>query len=126
MKKHLGEMRRLPLMERLFVDRFTKKMAAVILLGGKCVRCGESDILALDFHHIEHKVTNVANLRLKPWLEFITEARKCELLCRNCHGRDNTNVERFERLKDLIRERAERMVKMALTMERRAEVERKR
>jgi hypothetical protein len=63
-------------------------------LGGKCIRCGYDEfVAALDFHHIQDdKESTVANLLLaavgykNARLEAaLAEARKCILLCANCH-----------------------------------------
>ena len=55
-------------------------------LGGKCSRCDYSEeIRILQFHHHEdNKIDNVTNLQSLPRIEV--EARKCILLCPNCHA----------------------------------------
>ena len=55
--------------------------------GGKCERCGYSNYLgALDFHHKDpsQKEFTIGNrdFRLEQCIE---EAKKCILLCSNCH-----------------------------------------
>lgn len=55
--------------------------------GGKCQRCGYSTYLgALDFHHIEQddKEFTIGNRDFK-LKECIEEAKKCVLICTNCH-----------------------------------------
>jgi len=73
--------------------RYRKKLAQVKkrlveMFGGKCSRCPVSDFRVLDFDHINPK-TKRFNLCIgsmhRPWAELVTEARKCQLLCANCH-----------------------------------------
>jgi len=70
-------------------NRWTdRKRKAVILLGGKCCKCGYDKCLnALQFHHIDpsKKEFDWNKLRQKVWEDVITELKKCILLCANCH-----------------------------------------
>lgn len=52
-----------------------------------CSRCGFDDYRALQFHHNGDKEQNVADMvRKSMCLESIKEeAKKCEVLCANCH-----------------------------------------
>jgi len=72
-----------------------------ISFGGKCVMCGYDKCLsALDFHHPDpsKKDDNVGRLLSeKGKLVAYKEAKKCKLVCRNCHaelhyGFDNISV----------------------------------
>lgn len=56
-------------------------------LGGKCVKCGFSDKRALMFHHKDgrNKQMNIGDTANKNFDELLVEAKKCELLCANCH-----------------------------------------
>ena len=60
------------------------------MLGGKCAQCGyKKSLPALSFHHInaEEKKFDISNGRiLQEWDEVVEEAKKCELLCLNCHA----------------------------------------
>ena len=68
-----------------------RKLELIALLGGKCVRCGYArNFAALEFHHIERHsklfqldMRSLANLQ---WDLVMQEARKCRLLCSNCHA----------------------------------------
>ena len=53
----------------------------------KCNRCGYTDHRALQFHHNGDKEANVADMyRRRVNLDKIKlEAKKCEVLCANCH-----------------------------------------
>lgn len=67
------------------------KQYLVKCLGGKCNRCGYNRYDGvLDFHHIDSKkkLYTIANLLRNPVnFDIIrTEAKKCVLLCKICHG----------------------------------------
>lgn len=62
--------------------------------GGKCLRCGYDRCLkALEFHHIDptKKEFTISNgdFRLK---EAVEEAKKCILICSNCHKELHDNM----------------------------------
>lgn len=63
------------------------KQELVTLAGGCCSRCGYNrSISALDFHHINNdKEGTIANLMTFSPDKAREEARKCLLLCANCH-----------------------------------------
>ena len=70
-------------------NRRRKKEKLVKLAGGKCSICGYCKYVgALDFHHIDPKNKEFA-LSVKGLsysLEsLIKEAKKCVLVCKNCH-----------------------------------------
>lgn len=70
------------------VRRYRNKLAAVQLLGGKCVRCGWSgSIYGFQFHHIDpsKKSFTIGQVNNKSWVVIKKELEKCELLCANCH-----------------------------------------
>ncbi len=57
--------------------------------GGKCTICGYKKYIgALDFHHINPS-TKLFSLSVKglcySWDSILKEAKKCILLCKNCH-----------------------------------------
>lgn len=60
-----------------------------IAFGGKCGICGYSRCTRnLGYHHLDPKVKEYAiNCgRTVSWASLVIEARKCVLLCANCHG----------------------------------------
>lgn len=70
------------------------KRELVESVGGCCVRCGyNKSVAALEFHHTgDNKENTVANLLTKAagkngdhFALAIAEAKKCILLCANCH-----------------------------------------
>lgn len=73
--------------------RLERKRKLVILHGGECIRCGYDKCLAsLEFHHRDpkEKLFSISEAGLqKKWEEIVDEAKKCDLLCKNCHGEDH-------------------------------------
>jgi len=70
-------------------SRRNKKEKLVKMFGGKCTICGYKKYSgALDFHHIDPKTKSFA-LSVKglcySWTTVTNEAKKCVLLCKNCH-----------------------------------------
>lgn len=68
------------------------KHRIVEALGGKCIICGfDKWTESLDFHHInpKEKLFNLSSLGIskgsKNWKSIVEEARKCVILCANCH-----------------------------------------
>lgn len=59
------------------------------LSGNACVICGENDIRALEFDHIDpkNKLFNISQaVRLGySWDDVSRELKKCRILCSNCH-----------------------------------------
>jgi hypothetical protein len=66
-----------------------KKQKLVDLLGGRCEICGyDKSIAALSFHHKDRKkkkfaISTYLNLPLE---DLVIEAKKCSLICLNCHA----------------------------------------
>ena len=64
------------------------KKKLVKLFGGKCIKCGYNKcIQALHFHHRnpEEKEFSIARTG-KSFEACVKEAKKCDLLCANCHA----------------------------------------
>jgi hypothetical protein len=70
--------------------RFINKRKLVEALGGKCSSCGFSGHQrALHFHHLDpssKKFQITPFLARAPFESLLAEARKCVLLCGNCHA----------------------------------------
>src|SRR5208337_727124 len=54
----------------------------------KCTRCGESDPICLDFHHVDEKtkkfgISSIVNEVRKSEKEILEEIEKCIVLCAN-------------------------------------------
>jgi len=74
--------------DRTFILNKIKKIRAVNLLGGKCIKCGNGNIFQLVFHHENEneKDHNPADMiREARWSLIEPEIKKCILLCENCH-----------------------------------------
>ena len=72
--------------------RREKKRKLVEHFGGECVRCGyKKNIRALDFHHPnDDKEGQVSALMDRGKIEeAYKEAKKCILLCANCHREEH-------------------------------------
>ena len=69
---------------------WSRKLELIKMMGGECSRCGyKENIAALDFHHLnpEEKsfqldARHLSNTHMEKIME---EAKKCVLLCANCH-----------------------------------------
>jgi predicted nucleic acid-binding Zn ribbon protein len=59
------------------------KLKLIKKLGGKCMKCGFSDIMALEFHHLEKR--NDYQHNNERFLKFLKDNHKLQLLCANCH-----------------------------------------
>lgn len=78
-----------------YIRGWANKIRAISLIGGCCKKCGNTNIFQLDFHHInkDDKEKGVGRLRHSRWSVIKEEAKKCELLCRNCHC-----IEHYDRI----------------------------
>jgi hypothetical protein len=67
-----------------------KQFAEFKLLRG-CDKCGyKKSAYALDFHHPDkNKEKQVSSLKNCTWERMLSEAAKCELLCKNCHAEEH-------------------------------------
>jgi len=74
-------------------ERRRRKEILVKMLGGRCANCGyDKSIRALSFHHLcpDDKLFDVSNGHImSEWNTVIEEAKKCELLCLNCHAEEH-------------------------------------
>lgn len=91
--------------------RHIQKRELLELVGKlKCEKCGYSgkNYSSLDFHHSGNKSFGVsdglysARGVIVSTKELIDEISKCVVLCGNCHILEHIDVEKFNRLKDLI------------------------
>ena len=67
--------------------RLGRKLKFIQLLGGKCVRCGDTDPSKLEFDHIKQKTKSfdISNAKDAPEKHVVRELKKCQLLCHDCH-----------------------------------------
>lgn len=73
--------------EYTYILRWSKKIKAINLLGGKCQNCNEDRPWLLSFHHKESNEKNfsIGDYILYRWSKVEKEVLKCELLCEKCH-----------------------------------------
>ena len=72
-------------------ERRRRKEYLVKMLGGHCAKCGyHQSISALSFHHKDPKTKlfHISNngCLMQDWNMVLSEAKKCILLCLNCHA----------------------------------------
>lgn len=76
--------------------RRRRKQKLIELFGGKCCLCGyDKCVAALHFHHLnpKEKSFGIASRGLThSWEKLKKEARKCVLLCSNCHAEVESGV----------------------------------
>jgi integrase len=71
---------------------YEKKVKLVRIKGGHCKDCGlhydEKNAAVFCFHHrrLSAKQFSVGHLLSKSWERVLKEAKKCDLLCSNCHA----------------------------------------
>jgi hypothetical protein len=64
---------------------YQNKLYLIKLLGGKCQKCDEKDMNCLQFHHLDDKDFSLGPRMRKSRKYLEKEAKKCILLCANCH-----------------------------------------
>ncbi len=84
-------------------SRIKKKEELVKIFGGKCRICGYKRYIgALDFHHIDPSA-KLFSLSVKglcySWDTVLKEAKKCVLLCKNCHTEVENNIINISNIK---------------------------
>jgi hypothetical protein len=73
------------------------KERLVQAFGGKCAACGYNKCVdALQFHHLDptQKDFTMGSVRasIKSWASIVEEARKCIMLCANCHSEVHAGI----------------------------------
>ena len=68
-----------------------RKLQLLELFGNACYNCGyNANLAALHFHHLDaSKKTFKLGMRTlsnRSWNAILEEAKKCQLLCANCHA----------------------------------------
>lgn len=77
--------------------RIDVKRRLVEMKGGQCQRCGYDKCLdALHFHHRDpsQKKFRLGNSGNRSFKKTVTEAKKCDLLCANCHIETHMEISR--------------------------------
>jgi len=76
--------------QQVYIRRWAQKYILIRRFGGKCKRCGESNIVLLEFHHINKRGDRFRNNQ-SMWADrrmdasLLEEMKKGEILCRRCH-----------------------------------------
>ena len=81
--------------------RQANKLKLINMLGGKCVICGyNSCSAALQFHHTDPKKKHfaISDNTTNKFEKLQEEAKKCILLCANCHAEVEYGVTTFSTL----------------------------
>ena len=81
-------------------SRIKKKIKLVKMLGGKCKICGYNRYVgALDFHHLNRskkKFSLSVRGLCYSWETILQEARKCVILCKNCHTEVENGIRKLK------------------------------
>lgn len=67
------------------VWKAARRKRLIEMLGGCCVRCGATEDLEFDHIDPSTKVFTISAVLSKAWDVLVTEAAKCQLLCKPCH-----------------------------------------
>ena len=83
--------------------RKNTKLRLVEAFGGKCGICGyNKSVRALSFHHLDPNEKEISFTgRCVSWIKIVEEARKCVMLCSNCHMEVHDGVTKIP--EDIIR-----------------------
>ena len=87
-------------------ERRRRKEILVKMLGGCCQHCGyKKSVVALSFHHKDPSkkcfdISHNGSL-LRDWDELVAEAKKCDLLCLNCHAVCEEEINQAKPMQDL-------------------------
>ena len=86
-----------------------RKLEVINLFGGKCIRCGyDRNLAALQFHHRPGEV-KLYNVDLRAFAntevdKILDEARKCDLLCNNCHVEEHNEWMNIDYVNEILKE----------------------
>lgn len=86
-------------------SRRNKKKRLVYAMGGKCCICGYNKCFgALEFHHKnkKDKEGELSHLGSKRISVLLKEAKKCILVCSNCHREIHAGLVDAAKIKDII------------------------
>lgn len=73
-------------MRKYMLKRYhSRRQHAIAFLGGKCVRCGDTDNLQFDHVDKSKKTFPISELWSIAENKFFEELEKCQILCGRCH-----------------------------------------
>jgi hypothetical protein len=88
------------------VRRLRIKNKLVEFRGGKCQVCGYSKcLMALDFHHLDEKTKEFELSQrdlTRSWDKILAEAKKCILVCANCHREIHAGIVDLQKLSLMV------------------------
>lgn len=78
---------------------------------------------SLSFHHREKGnkkfVINACSARkVVHWEDILLEMDKCDVLCQNCHAMKHTDIDKFNKFRDMIYEKIKNMIELPLPLNR--------
>ena len=72
--------------DSLWADSHERKSRLISAMGGSCLICGFNQYRsAMDFHHVRGKTGHMSTLLQNSFPKAVAEAKRCVLLCANCH-----------------------------------------
>lgn len=78
--------------EKKKLKRAERRAMLLAIKSAGCSRCNEKHPACIDFHHLDPSVketcVGVAVNRNWSWDRVLCEIEKCELLCANCHRKE--------------------------------------
>jgi hypothetical protein len=84
--------------------RWDKKKKLIHIMGNQCWKCGDKNlpICVWQWHHLDPnlKVKALSQMLVKSWENLLDEAKKCVLVCSNCHKILHYGEERLDAIKD--------------------------
>lgn len=86
---------------RFLYTRFSQREKAIKILGGKCIKCNETNHCFLTFHHInpETKTLEISGaFGHTKWPIIEEELQQCVLLCVKCHIVEHLDTQRTNKV----------------------------
>lgn len=81
----------MPTKEYMREYRKKRKEIALNMLGNKCCKCGVESNLQFDHVTPDGKINEISSMLTAKFEIFLSEVKKCQLLCYNCHLEKSIN-----------------------------------
>ena len=72
--------------------REERRAKLIALIGDRCVHCGSKDNLQFDHKNKKDKSFDISHSIDTKEERLIKEVKKCQLLCKNCHTKKNSDA----------------------------------